>query len=42
MVQWGGIIDEWIKKYNEERPHQSLNYLTLIESYQNETVRKVA
>jgi putative transposase len=28
------VIDKWIKQYNEERPHQSLNYATPAEFYQ--------
>jgi putative transposase len=28
------VIDKWIKQYNEERPHQALNYATPAEFYQ--------
>jgi putative transposase len=28
------VIDQWIKEYNEERPHQTLDYATPAAFYQ--------
>jgi len=36
-------VDKWIHHYNNERPHQTLGYLTPAEFYnQHESVRKIA
>lgn len=36
------FVDEWVVKYNQERPHQSLGYLTPAEFFAKNTVRSAA
>lgn len=35
------FVDQWVKQYNEDRPHQTLNYLTPAQFYEK-TVRSAA
>lgn len=35
-------VDKWAKVYNEERPHQALDYLTPTQYYERKTIGKTA
>lgn len=35
-------VDKWVSFYNEERPHQTLNYATPTAFYESEVVRNIA
>lgn len=36
------VVDNWIKEYNEERPHQALNYATPDAYFREKTVHEIA
>jgi len=36
------VVDQWIKEYNEERPHQALNYATPAAFFEQKTVQEIA
>ncbi len=43
FVEAKAAVDEWISKYNNDRPHQSLNYLTPVQYYERrQTIQKIA
>lgn len=35
-------VDKWVRFYNEDRPHQTLNYATPAAFYESESLRKIA
>ncbi|MFN3453652.1 MAG: IS3 family transposase [Pseudobdellovibrio sp.] len=36
------IVDAWVQKYNSERPHQTLGYLTPDEFFEKQTLQKIS